>query len=149
MGMARPQVPASPALSHSQQPWAPDPPSGPPLTAVASLGKGHGAGFVAAGTAVGLGRAVRPRGGVGGPLRGSSRSWATPQDHPARPSNAVLRQEASLSPACFPAHPSPGHGGRQSRREGAKEGLAAGGGQHEGAGSAGVSAPSGQWGRRV
>ena len=63
--MASPQGPTSAALSRSQQPWAPNPPSRPPLTAVASLGKGHGAGFVAAGTAVGVGEGseAQERGG--------------------------------------------------------------------------------------
>lgn len=70
--MGRPQGPASPALSRSQQPWAPDPPSGLPLTAVASLGKGHGAGFVAAGTAVGVGEGSEAQGRGGGPPLGSS-----------------------------------------------------------------------------
>ena len=72
--MARPQGPASAALSCSQQPWAPDPPSRPPLTAVASLGKGHGAGFVAAGTAVGMGEGSEAQGRGGGP-----RTWQQPE----------------------------------------------------------------------
>ncbi|DAA21815.1 TPA: p53-induced protein-like [Bos taurus] len=38
-----------------QQPWAPNLPGGPRLTVMASLGKGHVAGFVAAGMAVGVG----------------------------------------------------------------------------------------------
>lgn len=64
--MAHPQGPASPALSHSQQPWTPDLPGGPQLTAMAPLGKGHAAGFVATGTAVGVGEGSEAQGQVWG-----------------------------------------------------------------------------------
>lgn len=72
--MAHPQGPASAAFSRSQQPWAPDPPSRPPFTVVASLGKGHGTGSVATGTAVGVGEGSEARGGVGGPHVAAARA---------------------------------------------------------------------------
>lgn len=72
--MARPQGPASPALGRSQQPWAPNLPGGPRLTVMASLGKGHVAGFVAAGMAVGVGEGSEAQG-----RGGRSPTWQQPE----------------------------------------------------------------------
>ena len=69
--MARPQGPASPALGRSQQPWAPNLPGGPRLTVMASLGKGHVAGFVAAGMAVGVGEGSEAQGRGGSEQHGT------------------------------------------------------------------------------
>lgn len=122
--MARPQGPASPALRRSQQPWAPNLPGGPPLTVMASLGKGHVAGFMAAGTAVGVGEGSEAQGRGGRPphVAAAGAGLHLRTNH-STPSTWCLDRRQIWGPACFPAHPSPGHRGRQSLCDGVKEGV--------------------------